>query len=99
MAISFGDNVRVKSNPLTVELGLAGYTGQVYGETTPSATGVEVIGTTKEDYAVNVQLDGRKDSVWFALDLLEFVDHAPGTEMVIGTQRFVRSASGDWVRG
>jgi hypothetical protein len=99
MAISFGDNVRVTSTPLTVSLGLAGLTGQVYGETTPSVTGVQVIGATGEDYAINVQLDGRPDSVWFAPALLEFIDHAPGTEITIGTKRLVRSASGEWVDG
>ena len=42
MAISFGDNVRVLTTQLTTALGLAGLTGAVYGETTPSDTGVEV---------------------------------------------------------
>mgnify|MGYP000285989531 CR=1 FL=1 len=79
MAIAFGDNVRVVSTPLTVSLGLAGLTGAVYGETTPSVTGVEVIGGAAHDYAINVQLDGRDESLWFAPELLEFVDHAPGT--------------------
>ena len=54
MAISFGDNVRVVSTPLTVSLGLAGLTGQVYGETSPSVTGVEAVGETSKDYAINV---------------------------------------------
>jgi hypothetical protein len=99
MAISFGDNVRVTSTPLTVSLGLAGLTGAVYGETTPSVTGVEVIGGVAADYAINVQLDGRDESLWFAPELLEFVDHAPGTEIVIGNKRMVRSASGEWVEG
>ncbi|HJT79237.1 MAG TPA: hypothetical protein VJ739_18720 [Gemmataceae bacterium] len=99
MGISFGDNVRVVSTPLTVSLGLAGLTGQVYGETTPSVTGVEVIGGAAVDYAINVRLVGRDDSLWFAPELLEFVDHAPGTEVVIGTKRLVRTASGEWVKG
>jgi hypothetical protein len=97
MSISFGDNVRVASTPLTTALGLAGLTGQVYGETTPSVTGIEVIGETKDDYAINVQLDERNETLWFVADLLEFVDHAPGTEIVVGDKRFVRSASGEWV--
>jgi hypothetical protein len=97
MTISFGDNVRVASTPLTVSLGLAGLTGQVYGETTPSITDVEVIGEKVADYAVNVQLDGRNESLWFVPELLEFVNHAPGTEIVIGDKRRVRTASGEWV--
>jgi hypothetical protein len=97
MMISFGDHVRVRSTPATVPLGLAGLVGQVYGETRPAATGVEVIGGTAQDYAINVQLLDRADTLWFAPDCLEFVDHAPGTEIVIGNRRFIRSASGEWV--
>jgi hypothetical protein len=97
MAISFGDKVRVASTPLTVSLGLAGLTGVVYGETTPSILGVEVIGGAARDYAINVKLDGRDEPFWFAPELLEFVDHAPGTVAVIGNTRFVRSVSGEWV--
>jgi hypothetical protein len=96
MTISFGDNVRVASTPLTASLGLAGMTGAVYGETTPSVTGVEVVGGAAGDYAINVQLDDRDESLWFAPELLEFVDHAPGTEVVIGNKRLVRSGSGEW---
>ena|ERR1051326_7800035 len=99
MAISFGDNVRVASTPLTVSLGLAGLTGQVYGDTTPSVTGVKVIGDAAANYAINVQFDGRGESLWFAPDLLEFVDHAPGTEIVIGKKRLLRTAAGEWVEG
>jgi hypothetical protein len=97
MAISFGDNVRVVSTPLTDSLELAGLTGAVCGETTPSVTGVEVVGHTGEDYAISVELDGRDESIWFAAELLEFIDHAPGTEIVIGNKRAVRAASGEWI--
>ncbi len=99
MAISIFDNVRVASTPLTTLLGLAGLTGQVYGETTPSVTGVEVIGGAAADYAINVQLDGRDEPLWFAPELVEFVDHAPGTKVVIGNKRLVRTASGQWAEG
>jgi hypothetical protein len=99
MAISFGDNVRVASTPLTTSLNLAGLSGAVYGETTPSVTGVEVIGEATGDYVINVQLDSRDESLWFAPDLLEFIDHAPGTEIEIGNKRLVRSESGEWVEG
>jgi hypothetical protein len=91
MAISFGDNVRVATTPLTTALGLSGLTGAVYGETTASVTGVEVVGEVADDYAIDVQLDGRDGSIWFAPELLEFVDHAPGTEIVIGNRRLIRS--------
>jgi hypothetical protein len=99
MVISFGDNVRVVSTPLTISLGLDGLTGAVYGETTPSMTGIEVVGELTTDYAINVQFDERDDSLWFAPELLEFVDHAPGTTVVVANKRLVRSASGEWVEG
>jgi len=96
--ISFGDNVRVRVTPLTEELELAGLVGQVYGETTPSVTGVEVIGDVKEDYAINVFFDDRKESYWFVAELLELIDHAPGTEITLDgvPKKWVRTASGDW---
>jgi hypothetical protein len=96
--ISFGDRVRVRATPVTEERGLAGLTGQVYGETTPSLMGVEVIGETKTDYALNVFFESQKKSYWFASDLLEFIDHAPGTEITFKgvSKKWVRTASGDW---
>jgi hypothetical protein len=97
MTISFGDNVRIVSTPLTVDLGLAGLVGQVYGETRLSYTGVEVVGEPADDYALNVQLEGRPDTIWFAPHLLQFIDHAPGTEIVIGNSRMIRSSSGEWI--
>ncbi len=97
--ISFGDNVAVRAAPETVRLGLAGMTGQVYGETTPSVTGVEVVGDVQDDYAINVFLKERDEALWFARDLLEFVDHAPGTEIRLGgvAKKWTRNAQGEWV--
>lgn len=96
--ISFGDNVRVRATPLTQELGLAGTAGQVYGETTPSVTSVDVIGEIREDYAINVFFEDRKESFWFAPELLEFIDHASGTEVTLNgvPKKWVRTASGEW---
>ena len=79
--ISFGDNVSVRQTPETQAAGLAGLSGNVYGETTPSSTNVEVIGELKEDYAINVHFEKLGESFWFSQDLLEFIDHAPGTEI------------------
>jgi len=96
--ISFGDNVRVRSTPETDGMELAGLTGEVRGETTPSAMGIEVIGEVKDDFAFNVFLEDRDEAYWFAPDLLEFVDHAVGTEMWIEgvSKKWVRTAAGDW---
>jgi hypothetical protein len=94
--ISFGDTVCIKTNPVTQSLGLAEKIGVVYGQTTPSATNIEVIGELKEDYAVNVHFDDLNKSFWFIEDLLEFVDHGAGTEASIGDTSFVRSKNGEW---
>lgn len=96
MNITFGDQVRVLSAPETDERGLAGKSGQVYGETTPSETGVEVIGEAREDYALNVFMEDLDAAFWFAPDLLELIDHAAGTEIVIGNLKAVRRADGSW---
>ncbi len=97
--VSMFDSVRIRSTPLTVERGLANLEGQVYGETTPSVTDVEVIGEVRDDYAINVHFDGRDEDLWFADDLVEFVDHAAGTEIryecVPG--KWIRSSDGQWV--
>ena len=77
-AVSFGDSVRVRSTPLTERLGLANLVGNVFGETTPSVTGVEVIGDSEVNHAVYVFFADEKQGFWFAPELLEFIDHAPG---------------------
>jgi hypothetical protein len=98
-SISFGDKVRVRPSPETEAHGLAGLCGQVYGETTPSVTGVSVIGRVTRDYALNVHFEGRAETLWFAPELLEFVDHAPGTEVRLDgvAKKWTRSASGEWI--
>ncbi|MEQ8856775.1 hypothetical protein [Gimesia sp.] len=96
MNITFGDHVRVLSASETDERGLAGKCGQVYGETTPSVTGVEVIGEAREDYALNVFMEDLDSDFWFAPDLLELIDHAAGTEIIIGNRKAVRRADGSW---
>ena len=68
----------------------------MYGETTPSVTAVEVIGEVRNDYAINVAIEGIGSELWFAPELLELVDHAEGTEIVIGSYRAVRKADGTW---
>jgi hypothetical protein len=91
------DNVRVRSAPETQVLGVAGQVGQVYGETTPSVTGVSVIGGSGRDYAINVHFKERTDTLWFDPKLLEFVDHAPGTTITIGQKTRLRAESGEWM--
>ncbi len=96
--IVFGDNVRVRASPETEARGVAGLVGQVYGDTTPSVTGVAVIGEVTHDRALNVQFEGRSETLWFAPELLEFVDHAAGTEIRVDgvAKKWVRTSTGDW---
>jgi len=97
MHVSFGDRVRFRSTELTERLGLVGLLGSVFGESVPSSSGVVVEGACSDDFAVNVVIDGRQGSIWIAPEHVEFVDHGPGQEMRLGTKRFVRSASGEWL--
>jgi hypothetical protein len=89
----------VRSTPLTNELGLAGLTGQVFGFTVPSSSRMEdVIGDQTKDFALNAYFEDRQEGFWFSEDLLEFVDHGPGGEMIItgAPTKWVRSPSGEW---
>jgi hypothetical protein len=95
MDTSFGDRVRVRETPDSSEHGLVGMVGDVMGFTTPSVTGITVIGQN-EDYAINVRFSGDENDYWFGRDVLEFVDHSPGTKITIGAKSFVRSADGSW---
>lgn len=97
--ISFGDNVRVLSTPVTQDKGLAGLAGSVFGETTPSVTGVSVIGESKSDYAINVHFESLKQDFWFAPELLELVDHAEGTVITLKgvPKKWTRTKTGEWL--
>ena len=98
MSVSFGDNVRIRVTSETEAAGVAGLTGQVYGLTTPSVTGVEVIGTPSADSAINVHVEPHGQAFWFSPELVEFLDHAPGTEMHLkgSGKRWVRTEEGRW---
>ena len=98
-AISFGDTVRVIATRVTTDAGYADLVGTVYGETTPSVTGVEVIGDVKGDYAINVYFKEKDTSVWFDPGLLQFVDHGAGQEITLDgvEKKLVRNEDGEWV--
>jgi hypothetical protein len=97
--VSFGDNVRVRSTPLTQQLRLADLVGNIQGETTPSVMGIKVIGDSAEDHAIYVFFDDRKEGFWFSPGLLEFIDHALGAEVRLRgvPKKWIRSATGEWV--
>ena len=94
--VSFGDNVKVLADPDTTLHGVACKMGRVQGMTTPSITGVEVIGELTEDYAVNVSFEEIEGEFWFATESLEFIDHGAGTEIVIGDLKAIRNENGTW---
>ena|ERR1700758_4501659 len=94
--ISFGDKVRIRREKATESKGVAGQTGIVHGQTTPSVTRVEVIGDASEDYAIAVMVEGHSEALWFAENLLEVVDHQPGTTMSIAGRTLIRDERGEW---
>ena len=96
--VSYGDNVRIRRTAETEGLGIADMIGNVYGETTPSESKVQVIGKPEVDYALNVYFDTLDSSYWLAPQLLEFVNHAPGTEVHVHGSPFksVRQPDGTW---
>jgi len=95
----FGDNVAIRSTEDTRAAGYAGLRGVVYGLTTPSVTGVEVIGEPVDDRALNVRFDDLGKDAWFATHLVELIDYNPGMEIRLEgvPVRWVRAADGSWL--
>lgn len=96
--ITIGDRVRVLSTDITDALGVAGHTGIVHSQTTPSFMGVAVIEKPARGYAFFIQIEGRNEPLWLAEHVLEFVDHAAGTGLEISGQRFIRDEAGNGVK-
>jgi len=74
---------------------MSGHLGEV---TTPSVTGVQVLGESAEDCAFNVYIESVDRDAWFSRELLEFVDHAAGTTMTLtGIPKiWTRTNTGEW---
>ena len=96
--ISYGDNVRIRRTAETERLGIAEMIGNVYGETNPSESKVTVVGDLSSDYALNVYFEKLDTGFWIAPQLLEFVNHAPGTEVFVHGSPFksVHQRDGSW---
>jgi hypothetical protein len=94
----FGDKARVATAPATVAAGVAGKTGIVSGVTTPSITNVTVIGDLVADVAICVMFEETRQDVWLTPDLVEVLDHNPGTTMTFDgvPLTYVREADGNW---
>jgi hypothetical protein len=90
-----GDAVRIIPNAETIERGWAGREGTFYGFTTPSVTGIAVIGLSG-DLGFNVGFGDGVDE-WFDPSLVERLGFDPAGTMSIGDRRFVRDAEGNWV--
>lgn len=99
MTAGFGDTVRIVESPETIAKGIAGRVGTVFGFTTPSVTGVDVIGSAADDFALNVDIEGFDDEIWINPDLVEFIDHGAGQTITLEgvNKKWVRSESGEWV--
>jgi hypothetical protein len=96
--IGFGDNVSIVAAEATRRSGHANLVGVCYGMTTPSATGVEVVGDATDDVALNVHFEDEAVSdAWFAPDLVSLVDHAVGSVATVGDRSFVKAVDGQWI--
>ena len=93
---TFGNLVTIKESLETDELELSNKTGEIYGETTPSITEVEVIGDLMADYAINVYFDDLNESFWFAPGLLEPIelDDDFEVEMSIENTTWIKTKEG-----
>jgi len=96
---TFGNTVRIKSNPETKSKGFAGKKGEIYGHTTPSMAGVEIIGKTDKDFAVNVFFSDLYESFWFAEDLIEQIDNGVGAVITLDgvDKKWTKDETGDWI--
>jgi hypothetical protein len=96
--IAFGDSMRIVATPLTESLGFAGRVGTCFGFTTPSVTGVEVVGGRATDLAFNVHFDEDDvDDAWFSPELVESLGPTAGMTASIGEHHFVITQDGQWV--
>jgi len=98
--LSFADRVRIREAPETSGRKLAGRIGEIHGFTMPAASGVEVIGSSSHDVALGVYFDELKEALWFAPELLDFLDHGEGTTIrVQGSDvEWVKTERGDWTQ-
>ena len=72
--LGFGDIVRIRHTPDTIQAGIAGLDGTVFGFTAPSASGVAIVGSLADDFAMNVHVDSLDEGFWLdpsAIELLE----------------------------
>ncbi len=70
LSITFGDRVRIRQDADTDAVGMSGEVGEVRGVTTPSVTGVAVVGRLDDDCAFDVYVERLNRGAWFSPSLL-----------------------------
>jgi hypothetical protein len=84
--VGFGDRVRIEEVDATILSGHSGRVGDCFGMTTPSVTGVEVIGDAVDDVALNVHFEAEDiTDAWFAPEVVTLVEHPEGSRAVQAT--------------
>lgn len=96
---TFGNRVKIKRTPETLEKELADKVGEIYGQTTPSMMDFEIIGTLKEDVAFNVHFEELNKSYWFTEDLLKHIDNGQSAEITLDgiDKKWTKNDSGEWI--
>jgi hypothetical protein len=96
--VNLGSRARICTHPVTDKLDLAGRVGVIHGWTTPSSTGVKVVGEPIEDFAIAVYFEELCEEYWFDEGLLEILDNGAGTFISIGDSEleYVLTESGEW---
>ncbi|MGY3265570.1 hypothetical protein [Lysobacter sp. HA35] len=94
--VGFGDTVTILETADTVGAGIAGHEGEVYGFTTPSGTGVDVVGSLAEDFAINVYVESLGRDFWLDPSAVQLVSRPDVMEFGAAgkTIRVTRTADG-----
>jgi len=90
----FGDLVQIFADPCVVALGLEGKSGNVYGHTIPSSSGVVMSVPCDDDFAVNVYFEDLKAGFWLPEHLVHFIDGGAGATVTVENKTFIRQIDG-----
>lgn len=95
-SLGFGDIVRIVQTPEMTQAKIAGLEGEIYGFTTPSASGVSVIGSLANDFAWNIHIPSLNQEFWLDPSNIELVHHPETIELTIGSKtiRATRTENG-----
>ena len=82
-SLRFGDIVRIRQTPETLQAEIAGLVGTMYGFTTPSVTGVATVGALADDLALNVHVDSLGQAFWLDPSDIELVERPETLEFSV----------------